>query len=196
MKRTLDIAVATIGLVLITPLWLLIAVAIKLSSPGPVIFRQTRIGRLGRPFRILKFRTMRADAGGPSLTIGDDNRITYVGRIIRKLKLDELPQLVNVLRGEMSLVGPRPEMPEYVALYSPNDQRVILSVRPGITGAGSLAYRNETEELANYEDPVRAYTDVFLPKKLAIERHYIEMWSLWLDIKLLSRTLAVVLRRS
>src|SRR5436305_1549910 len=142
MKRVFDVAVSLLALVVLSPLLALIALAVKATSSGPVFHRGERIGRGGAPFRILKFRTMRINASGPGLTRGGDARVTPLGRILRRSKLDELPQLVNILRGEMSIVGPRPEAPEYVRLYTA-EQRRVLTVRPGLTSPASLRYRHE-----------------------------------------------------
>src|SRR5258708_29777053 len=150
MERAFDVIVSLAALVFLSPLFAVIAVAVKLTSPGPVFYRGPRIGRLGAEFSILKFRTMRSGAAGPSITRASDPRVTPVGRFLRRWKLDELPQFVNVLRGEMSLVGPRPEAPEYVLLYSA-EERSVLRVRPGITSPASLRYRDEESLLAGQE---------------------------------------------
>ncbi len=194
MKRFLDVVVSGIGLLLCLPILLLIALVVRLSGPGPVIFRQERVGRGGEGFIILKFRTMRASVGGPSVTSSGDARITTVGKFLRDTKIDELPQLLNVLRGDMSLVGPRPEVPEYVALWSPAVREVVLSVRPGITDPASLHYRRESEELAAAADPEQHYVNVVMPRKLAMYQTYVMTRSLRGDMRLVGQTLASVVR--
>jgi lipopolysaccharide/colanic/teichoic acid biosynthesis glycosyltransferase len=194
-KRLFDLALATIGLLLLSPLFAAIALWIKLDSPGPVFFRQERVGRFGVPFRIHKFRTMRHDgAGGLQLTVGDDARITGAGRFLRRTKLDELPQLFDVLRGRMSLVGPRPEVPRYLAAYPADLRDKLLSVRPGMTDVASLEYRNESELLARAADPEREYTDVVLPQKLRLAAQYVDRATLGTDLKLIGRTLKILIR--
>ena len=187
-KRMFDIAGATLGLALAGPLLLILAVAIKIESRGPVFFRGVRVGLHGHRFRIFKFRSMVADAeqSGPGITAAGDSRVTRHGRLLRRFKLDELPQLLNVLKGEMSLVGPRPEDPRYVAHYTP-EQRRVLSVRPGITGAASVRYRHE-EALLNHPDWEAVYLTVIMPDKLKIDLAYIDHWSFWSDLKLLVQT--------
>lgn len=194
-KRLLDLLVAATGLVLLAPLLLLLALAIKLDSPGPVFFRQERVGRGGRPFRIHKFRTMgvAAEQQGPQITVGAaDARITRVGRWIRARRLDELPQLIDVLQGTMSIVGPRPEVPRYVALYPPEARAKVLSVRPGITDPAALAFRHEGELLARAADPEREYVEVILPMKLQHAVAYAERATVWTDLALMLRTLKVL----
>jgi lipopolysaccharide/colanic/teichoic acid biosynthesis glycosyltransferase len=197
-KRAFDFAAAAVGLLLAAPLMTLIAVAIKCDSPGPVLFRQERVGRAGRIFRIHKFRTMVIDAAerGPALTVGDDARITPVGQFLRRSKLDELPQLLDVLAGEMSLVGPRPELPQYVALYPPALRDKVLALRPGITDPVSLAFVDETALLARAADPEREYVEVILPRKLSAAADYAEHATLVTDLKVIARTLRLLLRRS
>jgi lipopolysaccharide/colanic/teichoic acid biosynthesis glycosyltransferase len=188
-KRMFDVAMASLGLLVLAPAMLGIAVWIRLDSPGPVLFRQDRVGRHGRVFRIRKFRTMRADAAGPLLSVGDDRRITRAGTWLRRTKLDELPQLVDVLAGHMSLVGPRPEVPRYVALYPPALRDKVLSVRPGITDAASIEYRHESELLARATDPEREYVEVVLPAKLEAAARYVDRMSLATDLRILGATL-------
>jgi lipopolysaccharide/colanic/teichoic acid biosynthesis glycosyltransferase len=170
---------------------LLIAVWIKLDSPGPVLFRQQRVGRHGVPFSIRKYRTMRVDAPltGPLLTVGADPRITRAGAFLRGHKLDELPQLLDVLAGTMSLVGPRPEVPRYVALYPPDLRDKVLSVRPGMTDPASIAYRDEAALLERAADPERVYVDQVMPAKLRHAAHYVEHMSVRGDVRLIARTL-------
>ena len=193
-KRTLDFLLAAAGLILAAPVMLVCAIAVRLSSPGPVFFRQMRVGRDGRTFKILKFRTMidEAERNGPNLTVSNDPRVTSVGKVLRKAKLDELPQLVNVIRGDMSVVGPRPETPDHVALYS-QVQREVLRVRPGITGRASLAFIDEEEMLAGASDAEQAYEALIMPRKLQQELAYCRTISLWRDLVLICRTVLSVL---
>jgi lipopolysaccharide/colanic/teichoic acid biosynthesis glycosyltransferase len=197
MKRTLDVAVAMLALLLLAPLLAVIAVAIRCEAPGPVLFRQERVGRGGRNFRIHKFRTMVVDAAarGPQLTVGDDARITRVGRFLRRTRLDELPQLLDVLVGDMSLVGPRPELPRYVALYPPGLRDRVLAVRPGITDPVSLDFADESALLARAADPEREYLEVILPRKLSAAIDYAEHATLATDLMVMARTLGLLLRR-
>ena len=193
-KRVFDLLLASIGLVLMSPVLLAIAVWIKLDSAGPVFFRQERVGRFGVPFRIHKFRTMVSDAParGPQLTVGADSRITRAGAVLRRLKLDELPQLIDVFQGVMSFVGPRPEVPRYVALYPPALRDQVLAVRPGITDPASIMFRDEALLLARAADPEREYTEVILPQKLAHAAHYAQTSTLATDLAVLLRTLRAV----
>ena len=191
-KRLFDVVGAALALLLLSPLLLLIALAVKLDSPGPVFFRQQRVGRHGVPFRIHKFRTMAEGAAGLPLTVGADPRITRVGANMRGLRLDELPQFIDVLAGRMSLVGPRPEVPRYVAHYPPELRERVLSVRPGITDAASLAFRDESSLLARAADPEREYVQVVMPQKLALAARYADTASLALDCKILWRTLRML----
>ena len=196
-KRALDLVVSSVALLLASPLLFATAAAIKLSSRGPVLFRQERIGRGGRSFRIWKFRTMveGAPQQGPSITASGDPRVTPFGRLLRRTKLDELPQLVNVWRGDMSFVGPRPEVPRFVANYSA-EQRAVLGVRPGITDLASITYRDEESVLAQFSDRERGYVEVVLPRKLALAKDYLRRQSFALDLQLLARTLLVVIQPS
>ncbi len=194
LKRAFDLAASGIGLLLLSPLLLALAAWIRLDSPGPVFFRQERIGLRGRPFRIYKFRSMRVDHSGPQITVGADDRITRSGHIIRAYKLDELPQLLNVFLGDMSLVGPRPEVPRYVALYPADVRAEVLSVRPGITDLASVQYRSESTLLAQSADPERTYIDTILPAKLALCRQYVRERSLGLDLKIIGMTLGILLK--
>ncbi|HEX5310171.1 sugar transferase [Aquabacterium sp.] len=195
-KRLFDWVMSTLGLLVLAPLLLLMALAIKLDSPGPVFFRQERVGRFGRPFHIHKFRTMRHDPSGKGLqiTVGADKRITRVGAFLRRTKLDELPQLIDVWVGSMSLVGPRPEVPRYVAHYPADMRDKVLSVRPGITDIASIEYRDESAVLARAADPERAYIEEVMPHKLALAASYVDQASVWLDIKLIFRTIGAILR--
>ena len=194
MKRSFDLFVAGLALLLLTPLLLLLALWIKLDSPGPALFRQERVGRGGRLFRIRKLRTMTHDPShaGPGITVGKDERITRAGQFLRRSKLDELPQLLDVLQGHMSLVGPRPELPRYVALYPPAMREKILSVRPGIADLASIEYRQESDLLTAASDPEREYTEVILPAKLKLAAQYVDQASMGFDVKLLWRTVKIV----
>jgi lipopolysaccharide/colanic/teichoic acid biosynthesis glycosyltransferase len=193
MKRAFDIIVALLGLVLLAPLILVLACAILLDDPGPIIYRGQRVGRGGREFRILKFRSMHAQPSvGSELTVSGDPRVTRVGRLLRATKLDELPQLMNVLRGQMSLVGPRPESPQYVALYTP-EQRGVLRVRPGITGKATIYFRHE-ERLLVGPDPQGYYTGVVMPAKLAMDLDYVAHRSFRGDLKLIGLTFLALVR--
>jgi lipopolysaccharide/colanic/teichoic acid biosynthesis glycosyltransferase len=196
-KRAFDLLGASLALLLLAPLMLAIAVAIKLDSRGPVFFRQQRVGRHGALFRIHKFRSMVADAParGPALTIGADARITRIGRGLRRTRLDELPQLLDVLAGHMSLVGPRPELPQYVARYPAALRERALSVRPGITDPSSLQYLDEGELLARAADPEREYIDVILPRKLQCAADYAAQANLRSDLGVLLRTLRLLIVR-
>lgn len=194
--RVIDVLASTLGLVLLSPLFFVVAVVIKLSSAGPVFYRAVRVGRDGNPLRLYKFRSMIADAdkGGPRITLAGDDRITRVGRFLRKTKLDELPQLINVMSGDMALVGPRPEDPHYVVSYTPQ-QRQVLSVRPGITSPASLLYHDESALLAG-DDYERRYVQEILPRKLAIETEYIARRNVLTDLSIILKTIATVLRPS
>ncbi len=196
-KRAFDLLGAGLALLLLSPLMLAIAAAIKLDSRGPVFFRQQRVGRHGVPFFIHKFRTMVADAPqrGPALTVGDDSRVTRVGRWLRRTRLDELPQFINVLAGHMSLVGPRPEVPQYVAHYPAALRERALSVRPGITDPSSLLYLDESAQLARAADPEREYIEVILPRKLQCAADYADRASLRSDLGVLLRTLRLLMQR-
>ncbi len=194
-KRTLDIAVSAGGLLVLAPALALIATWIRLDSPGPALYRQVRVGLGGRHFRIHKFRTMRVTQngeGGTAITVGADARITRAGAFLRRTKLDELPQLIDVLRGDMSLVGPRPEVPRYVATYPDDVREAVLSVRPGITDEASLKYRNESDMLARAADPEREYREVVLPAKLRLSTEYLQQATLASDLRLIGRTLKTI----
>jgi lipopolysaccharide/colanic/teichoic acid biosynthesis glycosyltransferase len=195
LKRTFDVLGSLIGLAILAPFGLLVALAIKLDSRGPVFFRQVRMGRNFQPFRIFKFRTMVADAPsrGAQITAGADPRITRVGAVLRKTKIDELPQFINVLVGDMSLVGPRPEVPKYVELFA-DEYRDILSVRPGITDPASVKYRDEGEVLAAAADPEAAYVNEILPEKIALARQYIARSSFGYDLVVILQTLLRLVR--
>ena len=196
MKRLLDLALSGAGLVMASPILLAAAIAVKVETGGPAFYTGKRVGKDGRTFRIFKLRTMQpgADQQGPAVTAGNDPRITTVGRILRRTKVDELPQLLNVLRGDMSLVGPRPEHPEFVARYTP-EQRRVLAVRPGITGPAALAFVDEEERLRG-DDPEAAYLAHLMPQKLAVDLEYVESATVGGDLRILGRTLLVVARRA
>jgi lipopolysaccharide/colanic/teichoic acid biosynthesis glycosyltransferase len=194
-KRAFDLLVSAALLLLLAPLMVLIALWVKLDSSGPALFRQQRVGQHGKLFSIHKFRTMRAQAGGLGLTVGADARITRAGQWLRRLKLDELPQLFDVLRGAMSLVGPRPELPRYVALYPADLRAQVLAVRPGITDPASLAFRDEAERLAQSADPEMAYVQEILPVKLRLSAEYAARASLWTDLRLIARTALLLVGR-
>jgi lipopolysaccharide/colanic/teichoic acid biosynthesis glycosyltransferase len=196
-KRLFDLVGAVLALVLLAPLLLGLAIWVALDSPGPVLYRQQRVGRFGRPFRIHKFRTMWLDADrrGPPLTIGDDARITRAGRWLRHYRLDELVQLIDVVRGDMSLVGPRPEVPRYVSQVPAALRDRVLAVRPGITDPASLAHVDEAALLGAAADPEREYVDVILPRKLRAAVEYANRATLWSDLIVLARTLHLLVSR-
>jgi lipopolysaccharide/colanic/teichoic acid biosynthesis glycosyltransferase len=196
-KRLFDLCGAAVALLLLAPLLLLVALAIRLDSPGPVFFRQVRVGRGGVPFRIHKFRSMQVDAPaqGPKVTVGRDARITRMGHWLRHYRVDELPQFIDVLFGQMSLVGPRPEVPHFVAHYPPAIAAQVLAVRPGITDPASLAHLDEAALLAAASDPEREYIERILPRKLALQAEYARSATLRSDLAVLARTLGVLLSR-
>ena len=193
-KRLFDIALSLTAIILLSPLFIAIWVLVKLSSDGPGFFKQTRVGKNGNTFTLYKFRTMRrgSETSGPAVTSGGDTRITAVGKVLRKYKLDELPQLYNVLKGEMSIVGPRPEAKKYVDMFE-KDYSQILQILPGITDYAALEFRNEEEILAGYEDVEEAYINIVLPEKLLLYRKYLEEISLLTDIKIVLRTFLKVI---
>lgn len=190
----MDMIGGSLGLLLLSPLLLAIAVAVRLDSDGPVFYRSIRVGLHGKEFEIFKFRTMivNADQIGPAITVSEDRRVTPVGRFLRKWKLDELPQLINVVNGTMSLVGPRPESPRYVALYTPEQRRVLL-VRPGITSLASLSFRNEEHLLVgpSWED---TYVNVVMPAKLNLDLDYIDRVSVLRDFQIIAQTILAIVR--
>jgi lipopolysaccharide/colanic/teichoic acid biosynthesis glycosyltransferase len=193
-KRTFDFFFAAIGLIALLPLFVLLAIAIKMDSRGPVFYRQERVGQFGRIFRIHKFRTMviEGEKTGLQITVGADSRITRVGRLIRKMKFDELAQLLDVVKGDMSLVGPRPEVPRYVACY-PNDIRdLVLSVRPGITDKASIEFKDESIILGQSIEPERVYIEKILPIKLSYYVDYVNNNSVGGDIKIILATFLVL----
>lgn len=192
-KRLFDIMAATAGVVLLLPLLAAIALWVKLDSRGPVLFRQARVGRGGQLFEILKFRTMAAQTDPQrQLTVGRDPRITRAGHVLRKYKLDELPQLFNVVGGSMSLVGPRPEVPRYVACYPPAVRDLVLSVQPGVTDLVAILYKDESSILGQAIDPERAYIETILPTKLGYYVQYVRERSFWGDLRIIFRTLGAL----
>lgn len=195
-KGAFDRLASGLGLLLLSPLLLLIALAVKLDSPGSVFFRQERVGRAGRVFRIHKFRTMvsGAERQGPQITVGADARVTRVGALLRKYKLDELVQLIDVFVGDMSLVGPRPEVPRYVAYYPDDVRAIVLSVKPGITDRASIEYKDESEILGKAQDPHHAYVHEVLPIKLRYYVDYVQTRSFWGDVAIIFATLRALLR--
>ena len=192
-KRAFDVVCAALGLLVLSPVLLVCALLVGLTSSGGILFRQERIGRDGVPFTIYKFRSMRQDNAGLKITTSGDSRITPVGKVLRKTKLDELPQLWNVLKGDMSIVGPRPEVREYTDLYD-GEQRQVLLVRPGITGLASIRFRNENELLDASDDPNRTYMEEVMPQKIALDLEYIPHATVIYDIRLILETLVTVVR--
>ena len=194
LKRIFDIISSLFGLILLSPFMLIIAVLIKLDSKGPIFFKQVRVTKNGREFKIFKYRTMRVGSDKYSqITVGKDSRITKVGDFLRKYKLDEIPQLINVLIGDMSLVGPRPEVPKYVALYT-EEQREILKVRAGITDYASIEFSNENDILANEADPEKAYIEKIMPRKIELNKKYLSEISVMTDIKIILLTIKKILK--
>ncbi len=193
-KRLFDVAASAVALLILSPFLLLLALTVKLDSPGPVFYRQVRVGRYGKDFRIFKFRTMVQDADriGPPLTMGKDPRVTRVGRMIRRFRLDEFSQLLNVLGGSMSLVGPRPEVRRYVDAYT-QEYLATLLIRPGITAPSSIAFKDEDKILNSGGDPERTYIEKILPPKMELNLKYMEKISLLGDIKILFQTVAAVI---
>lgn len=190
LKRAFDIFFSVGALMVLAPLLLVVALWVKLDSPGPVFFRQQRVGRYGREFAIRKFRTMRVDAPerGPQITVGADSRITRSGAFLRKYKIDEFPQFINVALGDMSVVGPRPEVPRYVALYPSATRDLVLSVRPGITDLASIEYRDENDLLGRSADPETTYVSEVMPAKLAFCERYVRERSFFGDLDIIRRS--------
>ena len=195
IKRVFDVVVSVCGLLLLALFFLIIAVIIKLDSKGSVFYRQIRVGRYGNDFRIFKFRTMipDADKSGQLITVGDDARITKIGRFLRKTKIDELPQIMNILIGDMSFVGPRPEVRKYVDMYSEAQQQILL-IRPGITDIASIKYRNESELLALSSNPEKTYCEEIMPSKLNLNMNYLSDISLINDIKIILTTIISIIK--
>jgi lipopolysaccharide/colanic/teichoic acid biosynthesis glycosyltransferase len=194
VKRAFDLFCSAVGLVLLAPVFAVVAVSIVIDSPGPVFFRQERVGRSGRIFRIHKFRTMRhrPQGDGPSITVGADARVTRLGAFLRRYKIDELAQLIDVFAGAMSLVGPRPEVPEYVAHYPDGDREIVLSVRPGITDLASLEFSDESSLLAGAADPQRYYVEEVLPMKIKYYREYVGSRTMIGDVRIILATIRKV----
>jgi len=195
MKRAFDLFFASLGLIVLSPLFLVVGIAVWVSSPGPVIFRSRRVGRYGKEFFLFKFRTMRKDApqNGPAITIGKDPRITRLGALLRSTKVDELPQLLNVVLGQMSLVGPRPEVPEYVRLYT-TEQAVVLNLVPGITDPASVKYAQESELLGASEDPEAHYVQHVMPDKIRLNLEYAARANVGTDLGVVLKTLLRIVR--
>ena len=194
LKRIFDIISSLFGLILLSPFMIIIAILIKFDSKGPIFFKQVRVTKNGREFKIFKYRTMRVGSDKYSqITVGKDSRITKVGDFLRKYKLDEIPQLINVLIGDMSLVGPRPEVPKYVALYT-EEQREILKVRAGITDYASIEFSNENDILANEADPEKAYIEKIMPRKIELNKKYLSEISVMTDIKIILLTIKKILK--
>ncbi|MDE2127170.1 MAG: sugar transferase [Armatimonadetes bacterium] len=192
MKRAFDVVLSAFGIALVSPILLIAAIAVRRSSPGPIFFRQDRVGLRGELFKVYKFRSMTVnDAAGPAAYAGEA-RVTAAGRIIRRTKIDELPQLFNVFRGEMSLVGPRPQIPHYVAMYTA-EQRQVLTVKPGVTGPSQIAFRDEEAILARAADPEQLYISQVMPAKLALDLGYVRHHTLFGDLGLILRTFTAIL---
>ena len=197
MKRLFDFTASFFGLILLAPIFVLSALWIMIDSKGPIFFRQERVGFQGINFRIHKFRTMvlNAEKKGKQITVGEDSRITTVGSFLRKYKLDELPQLIDVLVGDMSLVGPRPEVPKYIDCYSDDEKYDVLSVKPGITDNASIEFRNENELLASSDDPEATYINEVLPKKIALYRKYVRECSFFGDVAIIFKTIFLIIKK-
>jgi len=196
IKRIFDFCAALVGLVVLAPLFFVVAVLIKLDSDGEVFFRQTRVGKGGKDFSIYKFRTMAKSKNKDDLqiTVGADMRVTKIGKFLRKYRIDELPQLINVIKGDMSLVGPRPEVPEYVRHYPNGKNDIVLSLRPGITDLASINFKDEADILASQSNPEKAYIERILPKKLRYCRFYIKKRSFCYDIAIIFKTFMAVVK--
>lgn len=196
VKRTIDFFAACIGLIVLSPFFVIIAVLVKLDSSGPIFYLQNRVGLKGKLFQLVKFRSMKIDSDKSApITIGQrDSRITKFGYFLRKFKIDELPQLINVLKGEMSLVGPRPEVEKFVKLYNTNQQRV-LSVKPGITDYASIEFRNENQLLEGKPDPIEFYVTEIMPEKLRLNLKYIDSQSVFTDIQIILKTLFLIISK-
>ncbi len=196
IKRGFDVFACTIVLLVLLPVWLVIGIAIAAGSKGGVLYKQYRVGRYGKDFKLLKFRTMRKDADktGPLITVGADARVTRIGKFLRKYKIDEFPQLLNIIKGDMSIVGPRPEVRKYVELYN-EQQRQVLSVRPGLTDYASIEYISENELLSKSSDPEKTYIEEIMPQKLALNLKYIENQSIKEDTKIIFKTFTSILKK-
>lgn len=194
LKRIFDITLSLFGLIILLPFMLIIAILIKIDSKGSVFFKQIRVTKNGKEFKIFKYRTMRVGSDKYSqITVGKDGRITKIGSFLRKYKLDEIPQLINVLIGDMSLVGPRPEVPKYVALYT-DEQKEILKVRAGITDYASIEFSDENDLLASEEEPEKAYIEKIMPKKIELNKKYLSETSVLTDIKIILLTIKKILK--
>ena len=195
LKRLFDLVFTIPGIIVLSPVLLMLAIWVHFDSKGPIFFRQERVGRYGVPFRIFKFRTMVVDAEkqGKQITVGDDKRVTRSGEVLRHYKLDELPQLFNVLLGDMSLVGPRPEVPRYIAEYTEEERQEVLSVRPGITDSASIEFRSENEILGQAKDPEQAYIKEVLPIKIKYYRKYAQNHSIWSDFMIILKTFKAIM---
>lgn len=197
LKRLVDIFGSAMGLIFLSPLFIMVAVGVKFQDGGPILYRQIRVGHHGREFKVIKFRSMRVstDDSDPSITADGDPRITPTGRFIRKTKIDELPQLINVLKGEMSLVGPRPEVPHYVRLYT-KEQLAVLELQPGITDLASIEFRREEELLASAADPERMYVEYCIPRKIELNLQYVRRFGILSDLVIIAKTIMPFLHRS
>ncbi|MCY7007851.1 sugar transferase [Fusobacterium simiae] len=194
LKRIFDITLSLFGLIILLPFMLIIAILIRVDSKGPIFFKQIRVTKDGREFKIFKYRTMKVGSDKYSqITVGKDNRITRIGSFLRKYKLDEIPQLINVLLGDMSLVGPRPEVPKYVALYT-DEQKEILKVRAGITDYASIEFSNENDLLASEKNPEKVYIEKIMPKKIELNKKYLSEISIITDIKIILLTIKKILK--
>lgn len=194
LKRIFDVTLSLFGLIILLPFMLIIAILIKIDSKGPVFFKQIRVTKNGKEFKIFKYRTMRVGSDKYSqITVGKDDRITKIGSFLRKYKLDEIPQLINVLIGDMSLVGPRPEVPKYAALYT-DEQKEILKVRAGITDYASIEFSDENDLLASEEEPEKAYIEKIMPKKIELNKKYLSEISILTDIKIILLTIKKILK--
>ena len=194
LKRAFDLVASIAGLVILSPIIIVLALIVKFTSAGPIFYRAERIGRYGEPFKLYKFRSMvvNADKTGPAITVANDSRVTPIGKFLRKTKLDELSQLINVVKGEMSVVGPRPESPYYVAMYT-DEQRKVLDARPGITSPASLKY-NEEESLLTGDDWETHYIEVIMPNKIAIDMEYAQDPNIVRDIQLILQTIGLLVK--
>lgn len=188
LKRLFDILAAIFGLIVCIPVFITLAILIKIKMPGPIFFRQNRVGQDARLFKMVKFRTMKVNHGGSTISVKGESRITPLGAIMRKYKLDELPEFWNILIGDMSFVGPRPDVPGYADVLK-GDDRLLLTVKPGLTGASSLRFSNEEELLAEQENPIKYNDEILFPEKVRINNNYIKNWNFWLDIKIIIYTI-------
>lgn len=188
LKRLFDILASIFGIIVFFPVFLIIIILVRIKMPGPILFKQSRIGQHAKLFKMVKFRTMKVNHGGSTISVKGESRITPLGAIMRKYKLDELPEFWNILKGDMSFVGPRPDVPGYADLLEGED-RLLLTVKPGLTGAASLRFSNEEELLANQQDPIKYNDEILFPEKVRINNNYVKNWSFWLDIKIIVFTI-------